>query len=218
MTSDRRRWAMGVLVWVLVVLAGSSLVWVVISHAGAGVAPQPGTSVAAGDPAGDAAAPTSPPGTRPPRSTTARPTLRPAPAPSRTAPSPATATSTLPSPTPPDSSGPERGDDPGDDRGDDPGPGASTAQSAPSGSTGTSASRRTWSGTGGSVVVECTGSRIRLVAAQPDGGFAVEVGNRGPQAVEVAFHGRGEEERESEVHAVCAGGTPRFAAESSHDD
>jgi hypothetical protein len=208
--SDRSSWAMGVLVWVLVVLAGSSLVWLVISHAGAGVAPQPGSSVAAGDPAADTAAPTSPPGTRPPKGTaTERPTLRPAPAPSRSSPSPSTA-ATPASPSPPGGSAPEPGDDSE--------PGSSPAPTTPSASTGTSTSRRTWSGTGGSVVVECTGSRIRLVAAQPDGGFAVQVGNRGPEEVEVAFHGRGEEERESEVHAVCVGGTPRFAAESGRED
>ena len=212
--SDRRSWVMGALVWVLVVLVGSSLVWVVISHAGAGVAPQPGSSVAVGDPAADGAPPTSPPDTRPPQSTTERPTLRPVPAPSRTAPSPSTGASTPPVPDPAEGFGAgARRRSRGRSR-----TGSSTASTTPPASTGPSASRRTWSGTGGSVVVECTGSRIRLVAAQPDGGFAVEVGNRGPEAVEVAFHGRGEEERESEVHAVCAGGTPRFAAESSHDD
>ncbi len=67
------------------------------------------------------------------------------------------------------------------------------------------------------MVAECSGSRIRLVAAQPDAGFAVEVGSRGPGEVEVSFHGRGDEERETQVKGVCVGGTPRFSAESERD-
>jgi len=208
MNDDRRSWAMGVLVWVCVVLAGSSLVWVVISHAGAGVAPQPGAPVAAGDPGADTAAPS----TRPPqRSATERPTLRPAPRPSRpSSSSPAAAPSApaAPAPAPTGEAVPDSGNDAGT---------TTRSPGSPPASTKPSASRRTWSGTGGSVVAECTGNRIRLVAAQPDGGFAVEVGNRGPEEVEVKFDGRGDEERESEVHAVCAGGTPRFSAESNRE-
>ena len=83
---------------------------------------------------------------------------------------------------------------------------------------GSPAVRRTWSGAGGSVVAECSAPTIRLVAAQPEGGFAVDVGSRGPEEVEIKFEGRGEEERESEVHAVCVGGVPRFSAESKSED
>lgn len=194
---------MGVLVWVLVVLAGSSLVWVVISQAGEGVAPQPGASVAAGDPVADAGRTTPPSGTRPPKgSATGRATPRPG------APTSSPAGDSSPSVSP--SAAPTAGSETE--------PGEQPPQEPTSPSSATSPSRRTWSGSGGSVIAECTGSRIGLVAAQPDGGFAVDVGSRGPEQVEVSFHGRGEEERESEIHALCVGGTPRFSADSNRED
>ena len=67
------------------------------------------------------------------------------------------------------------------------------------------------------MVAECSGSRIGLVAAQPDAGFAVEVGSRGPGEVEVSFHGSGDDGRETQVKGACVGGTPRFSAESERD-
>jgi hypothetical protein len=42
--SRTRVWVLGVLAWTFVVVIGSSLVWVVISRAGAGVAPQADSS------------------------------------------------------------------------------------------------------------------------------------------------------------------------------
>ena len=181
--SRTRVWVLGVLAWTFVVVIGSSLVWVVISRAGAGVAPQADSS---GEAVADALTPSPSHGPGSGQSSTTRPTLRPEPseAPSSSAPSGPPVTSA---------------------------PGRSTPSSSPA------PVRRSWSGTGGTVVAECSGSRISLVAAQPDAGFAVEVGGRGPGEVEVSFHGRGDEERETQVKGVCVGGTPRFSAEYEHD-
>jgi hypothetical protein len=70
---------------------------------------------------------------------------------------------------------------------------------------------------GGALVVECRGTVIRMVAAQPDRGFAVEVDDRGPHQVKVEFVGRGGEDRESHVEAECEAGTPKFSAEADED-
>jgi hypothetical protein len=71
--------------------------------------------------------------------------------------------------------------------------------------------QRTWSGRGGYVTVRCRGARAGLVAAQPDSGYAVEAGDRGPQRVEVSFTGRSEDGgRQVEVRAECVGGRPSF--------
>jgi hypothetical protein len=196
--SRTRVWVLGVLAWTFVVVIGSSLVWVVISRAGAGVAPQADSS---GEAVADVLTPTPSHGPGPAQSSTTRPTLRPEPseAPSSAAPSepPVSSAPGVPS------SDPRTAPPPGS------GPSAPSSSPAPV--------RRSWSGTGGTVVAECSGSRISLVAAQPDAGFAVEVGGRGPGEVEVSFHGRGDEERETQVKGVCVGGTPRFSAEYEHD-
>ena len=63
------------------------------------------------------------------------------------------------------------------------------------------------------VVAECRDRTIRLVAAQPNSGWAVEVGSRGPHEVEVQFREKKEEGRQVEVHAECRGGQPRFTVE-----
>ena len=47
-----RGWVLGVLAWLLVVLVGSSLVWVVISRAGQGVGPSPGSYSSSTTPCG----------------------------------------------------------------------------------------------------------------------------------------------------------------------
>ncbi|RYP85329.1 hypothetical protein EKO23_12655 [Nocardioides guangzhouensis] len=194
-----RGWLLGVMAWLLVVLVGSSLVWVVISRAGQGVAPSPGS----GDPGQVAAgAAASSPGAAvtPAPSTTSRPTLRPEPSDSARPSGP-------PSPRAGTTDGP-----------DDSSPSAAPPASAPSASTsGARAVRRTWSGVGGTVVAECRGETIRMMGAQPDGGFAVEVLDRGPHQVKVEFRGRGDEHRESQVESECEAGTPHFSAENKDD-
>ncbi len=93
------------------------------------------------------------------------------------------------------------------------GPSAATPRPQPSTSTDRpdrEAQRRTWQGPGGYVSVECLGRAISLVAAQADAGFVVEVNKRGPDEVDVAFEGQGEEGRETEVSAVCRSAVPTF--------
>lgn len=201
-----RGWVLGVLAWLLVVLVGSSLVWVVISRAGQGVGPSPGSAdpgqVAAG------AQPSSPgAGVTLPPSTAGRPTLRPEPSGSaRPSASPDAGGTGSPggsaASSPPASSPPA--------------PPPSSAPSPSSGS-GAPAVRRTWSGVGGTLVTECRGTTIRMVAAQPDRGFAVAVLDRGPHQVKVEFRGRGDEHRVTEVESECEGGTPHFSAEGKDD-
>jgi hypothetical protein len=74
--------------------------------------------------------------------------------------------------------------------------------------------RRTWQGTGGYVVVVCTGPTISLAAAQPDAGFRVEVDERGPVEVRVEFEEQVEEERKSEVRGTCVDGLPVLQVDS----
>ena len=72
--------------------------------------------------------------------------------------------------------------------------------------------QRTWQGTGGYVTARCRGGDVGLVVAQPDAGYAVEVGDRGPETLEVSFDGRTEDSgRHVEVRARCAAGEPVFA-------
>jgi hypothetical protein len=92
-------------------------------------------------------------------------------------------------------------------------PGAGTASPSSSTSPGGAqdgVERRTWQGAGGYVSVECRERVISLVAAQADAGFVVEVDERGPEEVKVAFEGQGEEGRASEVAAACRAGVPEF--------
>lgn len=63
----------------------------------------------------------------------------------------------------------------------------------------------TYATAGGTVTVACSGYLIRLIAATPSDGYAVDVLDRGPATVDVHFTGRGEEIR---VRAVCFGGAP----------
>lgn len=89
---------------------------------------------------------------------------------------------------------------------------------APSASgAGSSPVRETWTGAGGVIVAACTASVIRLVGAQPDAGFTVEVKESGPDELEVEFEGQGEEGRDSEVRASCVDGAPRFTTESGSE-
>lgn len=64
------------------------------------------------------------------------------------------------------------------------------------------------------MVAECTGSAIRQASIQPDPGFRVEVGNPGPEELEVEFEGREDQEgSHAHVRAVCVAGAPRFSVE-----
>lgn len=85
----------------------------------------------------------------------------------------------------------------------------------PSSSAAPQPQRATWQGLGGTVVAECVGGAVRQVSVQPDPGFRVEVGNPGPEELEVEFEGREDEEgSSSHVRAVCVSGAPRFTAET----
>ena len=64
---------------------------------------------------------------------------------------------------------------------------------------------RTYTLTGGTVAVSCTGATIRLVYATPRGGFESTVEDAGPAEVEVRFRS---EAHESKLEASCAGGRP----------
>ena len=98
-----------------------------------------------------------------------------------------------PLPTPRPSSRPT----PSDPRTDNPGP---------------VATRASWSGSAGRVTATCRGQQIRLDAAVPANGFSVEIGNRGPETLEIEFHQtRGE--NESKVRGVCRAGGPVFTVE-----
>ncbi len=151
-----RRTVVAVLAWLAVVALGSTVVWVVISRAGDGIAPtaDPGVVATSSD-----AGPTSP------TSTSARPSQRP------------------------------------------------TSSGAP----GPVAERRTWQGPGGLVIAECRDTAISLVSSSADPGFRVEVKERGPEELDLAFEGQGEEGRETEVKARCLDGVPEFEVDATDD-
>jgi hypothetical protein len=56
----------------------------------------------------------------------------------------------------------------------------------------------------------CRGQRIKLDAAVPADGFTVEIGNRGPETLEIEFK-QNQADREFTVRGVCRTGGPRFA-------
>jgi hypothetical protein len=124
------------------------------------------------------------------------------PAPSRTptrtpSPTPSRTPSTSPTTSPPSS------------------PGSSPPASPPPSSAAPESRSATWQGLGGMVVAECTGDAIRKLSVLADPGFRVEVGNPGPEQLEVEFEGREDEEgSESKVRAVCVAGEPQFSAET----
>ncbi|ABL83325.1 MULTISPECIES: hypothetical protein [unclassified Nocardioides] len=156
--SMRRSAVVAVLAWLAVVAVGSSVVWVVISRAGDGIAPtaDPGVVVTSAGAGPDS--PTAP-------AASARPSRRP----------------------------------------------------TSSGTPGPVAQRRTWQGAGGLVIAQCRGPAISLVSSSADPGFRVEVGDHGPEQLEVHFEGQGEEGRETELIARCVDGTPEFDVASTDD-
>jgi hypothetical protein len=155
------------LVWCGVVAAVATLVWVVISRAGAGVVPlaQPQADetgslpVPKGD--SDREGPVSPGATLRPRQSV----------------SPSSGA------TPP------------------------VVPSSPTVST----QRRSWSGSAGHVVAECTGPSVSLVTAFPNAGWRYALLSTGPTSLAVRF-GHGQEgDRSVTVTARCEAGAPRFS-------
>ena len=73
---------------------------------------------------------------------------------------------------------------------------------------------RTWSGTGGVVVVVCRGAAAELGPASPDTGFAIEVDDTGPDRVQVEFEGQGDNDAKTRVRAWCVDGEPTFEIDS----
>lgn len=69
-----------------------------------------------------------------------------------------------------------------------------------------------WSGKAGRVTATCRSRQIRLDAAVPSDGFTVEIGNRGPETLEIEFHKTGGES-EFKVEGVCRGTGPVFSVE-----
>ena len=68
------------------------------------------------------------------------------------------------------------------------------------------------------MIAECRGAAISVVSYSADPGFRVEVGDGGPEKLEVHFEGQGEEGRETELKARCESGTPVFEVDTSGDD
>lgn len=187
---SRQRVLVAVAVWLTVVAGVSTLVWVVISRAGDDLEASGQAVVSTAPDRGRSGADGAGGSPRPSR--TSSPTRTPSPTP--TSPAPSTTDSTSPSPT------------------------ASSTPDPPTSSppaTPPSATRRTWQGAAGTVVVACDGGRARLVSAQPATGFHAEVKPE-DAALVVEFEGR--EDRSGtdvELVARCVDGVPTFSAHSS---
>ncbi len=190
------------LAWMLLVLAGSAGVWGVIRTTGTGTTTSPevpSTTSSLGPVpvrAHRTASPRPKPRSRPHQTTS------PAPAPTNrqsASPAPTTAPKTAPASEPP--------------------PSVKTDDSVPQSREPTEV-RRTWQGNAGVVVASCRGSVITFGGAQPNSGWRVEVGDRGPEHVEVHFSASGGDdaaEGEVELKARCVGGQPGFASAASSD-
>ena len=186
--------------WLAVVGLGAGLVWFVVSDAGRVVSTAGGLPVA----------------TSGPSDVTSEITRTPAPAPSSRSSRPhakrgATA-STSRRPSPPTTSAPARVD---------PSPAPARKPSRPrrsrpaSSPASTPVVVRTWSGSGGSVTVSCTGRTIRLRGASPEDGWRVERGSDGPEEVEITFV---REQTQVQVQSSCSGGRPVFHVEKDSDE
>jgi hypothetical protein len=188
---------LGVVTWLVVVAVGSTAVWLVISRAGQDV----GTAREA--PVGAAATVADPGPSLIPPSRSERPE------PGSASPSRSGTPSTPGSPTT-SGSGAAAG-------------GGSSSPAAPESSATTqppaapAAERRTWNGPGGLLTAQCRDAAVSLVAAQPEGGYAVEVHERGPEELEVTFEAREDDSgQKSEVRARCEGGAPHFESRTEH--
>jgi len=69
---------------------------------------------------------------------------------------------------------------------------------------------RTWRVLGGRASARCSGASITLVYATPEGGWAVQVANRGPEEIEVHFR---KFEATSQLGARCTAGRPTATTE-----
>ncbi|HYN74799.1 MAG TPA: hypothetical protein VEV13_01235 [Candidatus Limnocylindria bacterium] len=89
-----------------------------------------------------------------------------------------------------------------------PGPSSPSPRPTPKpSSTGAGAKtvNRTFGVPGGTVAASCTGASVSLRSAQPKDGWRVEVKDRGPEHLEIAFRSGDEE---TEVKIRCSSGTP----------
>jgi hypothetical protein len=69
-----------------------------------------------------------------------------------------------------------------------------------------------WSGQAGRVTATCRAQRISLDAAVPADGFTIEIGNRGPETLEIEFK-QNQGDREFSVKGTCRSDGPRFTFE-----
>ena len=193
----RRSFVAVVVSWLVVVAIGSTLVWAVISQVGDGLGTTSGSPLAQSSTPSSSvslAGPSPSRSHRTPSSASSSPSSPPSSSSSSSSPPSSGASASGTSPSGPSSSGP-------------PSPPASTQGPEPR--------RATWQGLGGTVVAECTGPAVRQASVQPDPGFRVEVGNPGPEELEVEFEGREDEEgSHTHVRAVCVGGIPKFSVQT----
>lgn len=182
------------LLWCGVVAVVSTLVWVVISRAGAGVVPltQPQADVT-----GSLPVPASE--TRPAAPVSPGVTVRPRPSHSTAPAAPSTATTTTTPAAPPPSS---------------PSTPSSSSSRPPS---GPAPQRRSWNGNEGHVVAECEGRSIRLVTGFPNPGWRYAVLSRGPTLVEVRYDAIGTESWSVTIQARCLAGAPHFSEPHTDD-
>lgn len=185
--------------WLMVVTVGSAMVWTVISRAGHDLVPTSSPAFRAS--AASAPIESAPAAGGVPQPTSKAMIIRPKrPDP----PLPSTAASSPPAePVAPSTPSPTTvPDDANDDRGD---------ESAPP-------VRATWQGTGGLVIVECTGWEIRLLGAPADSGYRVDVLASGPRRVRVQFTAQTQEPELTEVYSSCRYGRPRFYSRTGPGD
>lgn len=196
----RRAAIVAVTVWVAVVLVGSTMVWAVISRAGREVIAVTDAPV---DPASSAASPRHKPG----HSGSGRPSSHPSHRHSQRPDGSASPSGGASQPSGTESSA---GGQPGSSHTSHPGGGQTSAPPPP----GPDPRRDTWSGRGGTVMLECTGPKVTDVSAYPNAGYRYVVEDKTSSSLEVKFVGS-DEEHEVEVYAYCQGGTPHFRADDS---
>lgn len=194
-------------VWVSVVTVGSTMVWMVISRAGA--------DVTASQPALGGASPESPSArARGPKIASPSAPISRRPHASSSAGAGGDSPSAAPTTSAPATSGPSAG----------PRTSAPTRGTSSSGGGGGGGGnppavtdRRTWNGVGGSVELKCQGTAISIVSSYANPGYQKIVEANGPQHVELKFVGQGREEHEDEVHAVCTSGGQVSIQSDEHD-
>ena len=82
-------------------------------------------------------------------------------------------------------------------------------------SSGTKTVNRTFGVPGGTVAASCTGATIALRSAQPRDGWRVEVKERGPEELEIAFRSG---DQETEVKIRCSAGSPVLSLSDDGSD